>query len=255
MKKHDDHAPNFTCNNCNNEFARQIELDRHHRKEHRTSSQLNCDECAFQAHTGAELKKHINAKCHRPAGGINTSQLGDTKECNICRDEFSDWWNLMNHRRDTHPERRRMCRNDLKGICSYESSECWWKHRVEAPLTSTNSQDKDEECTICEEMFVTKSEVMMHKKSQHEESVPVCYKFKGGKCDFPPNKCWYKHCTVGEKPREAHEKNPPSNPLVFHQDSSQIKPPELKLEELKTIMAQAMLMMTSVAKRLEELDN
>ena len=73
-----------------------------------------------------------------PAGGINTSQLGDTKECNICRDEFSDWWNLMNHRRDTHPERRRMCRNDLKGICSYESSECWWKHRVEAPLTSTN---------------------------------------------------------------------------------------------------------------------
>ena len=85
---------------------------------------------------------------------------------------------------------------------------------------------KNKECTICEEMFVTKSEVMMHKKTQHEESVPLCYKFKEGKCDFPPNRCCYFHNKERVKPLGAHENNPPLDPLVFPQVSSQINPPD-----------------------------
>ena len=150
----------------------------------------------------------------------------------------------MNHRRDTHPERRRRCRNDLNGSCSYETNECWWKHK-DSPQVATNLKEKTEECTICEEMFLTKSEVMMHKKSQHEESVPVCYKLKEGKCDYPPNRCWYRHFAGGEKLEGSKKNNPHFTPLVFQQDIGQNKPPELKLEELKTIMTQAMSMMQS----------
>ena len=156
----------------------------------------------------------------------------------------------MNHRRDVHPERRRRCRNDMNDNCSYEASECWWKHGSNTQKVSTHIQEKNKECTISEEMFVTKSEVMMHKKMQHEDSVPLCYKFKEGKCDFPPNRCWYFH--KKERHVGAHENTPPVDPVVFPQVSSQIKPPDLKIEELKTIMNQAMSMMKSVAKTLEE---
>ena len=131
MQNHEQHAPNFNCTYCNNKFVRQVDLERHQKKSHRTGSNLNCDDCDFQAHTASELKKHLDTAHHRPARVINTSLLDDKKECNVCKNEFSDWWNLMNHRRDVHPERRRRCRNDINDNCSYEASECWWKHKTD----------------------------------------------------------------------------------------------------------------------------
>ena len=104
-------------------------------------------------------------------------------------------------------------------------------------------------------MFVTKAEVKMHKKNQNKESVSVCFKFRQGKCDLPPNRCWYRHTKEKDKHVGAHEKTPPFDPLVFPQVLSQIKPPDSRMEELETIMNQAMTMIQSVAKTLDEMKN
>ena len=33
---------------------------------------------------------------------------------------------------------------------------------------------KNEACHICDEMFSSKGDMMSHKKSEHEEMVPIC---------------------------------------------------------------------------------
>ena len=44
MLNHDTHAPHFICTFCNNEFVRQVDLERHQKKSHKTGSNLNCDD-------------------------------------------------------------------------------------------------------------------------------------------------------------------------------------------------------------------
>ena len=70
-------------------------------KHHKTSM------CQFQASTRLELRKHLITLKHKAASGVNIATLGQNFKCKDCGDEFSD----MNHRRDTHLERRRKCRN------------------------------------------------------------------------------------------------------------------------------------------------
>ena len=56
------------------------------------------------------LMKDLNMKRHKAANNVNAAMLGETKVCRDCTEEFSDYWNLMNCRRDTHPDKRRRCR-------------------------------------------------------------------------------------------------------------------------------------------------
>ena len=79
----------------------------HKRNVHTNIAQLNCDDCQLQAYSGPELKKHLPTKKHKAASGVDESVLGDTLKCKDCAQQFSDWWNLMNHRRDAHPEKKK----------------------------------------------------------------------------------------------------------------------------------------------------
>ena len=68
--------------------------------------QFNCDKCYFQETTGSELEKHLNSKSQIAANGVN--------ECRDCGEEYSEWWNLIDHRRDIHPKKRRTRINEIK---------------------------------------------------------------------------------------------------------------------------------------------
>ena len=96
-----------SCNICSKIFQDKNDLTRHKRSAHITRAQLNCNECDIQANSEPELKKHLNLKFHKPAGGVIGSELKDSQTCNICNEECNEWWILMNHRRNVHPERRR----------------------------------------------------------------------------------------------------------------------------------------------------
>ena len=228
-------------------------MKKHLETVHKVEGELNCNDRAFQASSGPELKKHLNAKRHKPATNVNEAGLGNPFKCNICGEELSDWWNLMNHRRDVHPERRRRCRNDIKDECDSSADECWWRHITQTQNVSKIPQAKSEACHVCEELFTSKGDMMIHKKIDHEEMVPVCSKFRDNKCDKAHEKCWYRHIS-GTKHDEAHGINA-SGPQGSWEVPDKIKHPEKEIKDLKDIMTQAMEMKMHVNKTLETLSN
>ena len=113
MKKHDKPTQKYHCEVCNKTFETLHDIKKHTQNTHTAEVQLNCDNCQFQASSGPELRKHMNSKRHKAANGVDVSKLGETIKCKTCSQEFIDWWNLMNHRQDAHPDQRRRCRNNL----------------------------------------------------------------------------------------------------------------------------------------------
>ena len=145
MKKHEE-----SCNICSKVFLDKNYLTRHKISAHITRGQLNCNECDFQANSEPELKKHLNLKSHKAAGGVIGSELKESQTCNICNEECNVWWILMNHRREVHPERSRQCRNFIKGECNFEDEECWWKHTATVSRDNKPSAQtvKDQDCSV-----------------------------------------------------------------------------------------------------------
>ena len=258
LRNHTDakHPTIINCTVCRSGFRDKSELEKHKKKVHHSSIELNCNECQFQANTGPELKKHLNTRKHKAALGVDESSLGDTLKCKDCDQEFSDFWNLMNHRRDAHPEKRRRCRNHIKGECEFDDegpNGCWWKHSIETSSTKTSNPIKNLVCNICEESFTNKFELMMHKKKDHEESVPLCRNMNNGHCDF--HKCWFRHKDLTKQTptqESISNKRPESDP-VFLVSQSKTKPPEMN--DLKEILLKAMEMITTVNRQMESILN
>ena len=242
----------FRCDICDKNLSTKTNLTSHMRTSHRSSPELNCDDCDFQAHSGRELNNHLNLKHHKKAKGGS-----EDFNCNICGENFIDYWNLMNHRRDIHPERRRRCRNNQKGECERSGEECWWKHADEGPTYNIGTHNKSVSCNICDELFTSKGLLMNHKKKEHIESVPVCRDFQKGRCDFPSNRCWYKHVSQEEHVRglEDPQEKEASEPQGFWNLPETTKPPEGELLELKEIMKKAMEMILTVNQKLVVITN
>ena len=54
-------------------------------------------------------------------------------------------------------------------------------------------------CNFCEETFESKTELMTHKKNNHEENITICKYFMEDKCAFDAKKCWYSHNKLDEE--------------------------------------------------------
>ena len=258
LKHHKDskHPAITNCKVCNVGFKNNSEMESHKKEVHSKRTELNCDECQFQANTVPELKKHLNTRKHRAALGVNESTLGDTLKCKDCKQEFSDFWNLMNHRRDMHPEKRRRCRNEVKGECEFDDkgpNGCWWSHSNKSSNLNTSKHMTNQTCSICKKEFPNKYVLMMHKKEDHEDSVPLCRNLKNGGCDF--QKCWFRHKDIIKqtKPKDRNSSEEPESELVFLDSQTKTKPPECK--DLKDILTKAMEMINKVNKKMESIPN
>ena len=163
----------------------------------------------------------------------------------------------MHHRRDVHPEKRRRCRNEIKGECQFQTDTgprgCWWKHGGELMKSSETESAFCDKCNICEERFRTIRETMIHKKNNHIEKVPLCKEFQKGNCSFPV--CWYRHevDTSQNKTNAAHKKCTPDISSIsdFPVIQNNLKPPEIV--EMKEILVKAMQMMTSLNLKLDSM--
>ena len=135
-------------------------------------------------------------KRHKAAKNVDEAMLGETKACRDCAEEFCDYWNLKNHRQDTHPDKRRRCRNDLQGDCTFSDDGpygCWWRHAKAQTTTENTDHDFIETCNLCEQMFKNRLEMMVHKKNRHIETVSLCKEYLKGTCDYPAQRCWFRH--------------------------------------------------------------
>ena len=67
---------------------------------------------------------------------------------------------------------------------------------------------------------------MIHKKVNHKESVPICHDFRDGNCEYPRERCWYRHY-IGEKRNNSISQNDTiPSPADFPRLPEQKKAPE-----------------------------
>ena len=110
-------------------------------------------------------------------------------------------------------------------------------------------------------MFTRKSEVMLHKKEKHEESVPMCREFREGKCEFPTQKCWYKHDNAKKSVERPHVKGSVPTQQDFPNLPEPTKPPEpatktsVNVAELEEMVKKALLIITNVDGKLKLMRN
>ena len=96
----------------------------------------------------------------------------------------------MEHRKSNHAASVAICRNFKKGACSYADVKCWWRHTTDTVVTTESAGIK---CFVCETVFNTKEELMLHRKKDHAEMVKKCTKYETNICKFRNEACWFVH--------------------------------------------------------------
>ena len=156
----------INCRYCKKTFISQKDLESHVDSFH----QFNCMECDHQAHQESDLKKHMET-----AHKCSTSDIPADMQfkCVSCAQHFARKDSLMTHRRDTHGKSKTKCRYNIPPlICKKGEKDCAYDH------TSIQETSNAFKCTVCNELFPTKSQVLNHRKNNHPEKVPMCKSIK-----------------------------------------------------------------------------
>ena len=249
MKSHE--VTNFHCDQCELKFGSEKELKLHEKEDHeqeREPEQWNCNDCPFQANCASELMNHLKCMGHAPskAEKDNRQIFKDFKQCHTCKREFDGFWNLMTHKKNAHPSKKR-CRN-FPGSCKHGKS-CWWVH-VEDMEIDQESENKNEmmkemtfNCNVCGESFKEKSQLRRHIKAKHTESNQICEKYRKGQCDREPNDCWFLHKNDAASPEKQ----------VFQQVSPNPYPPD-QLSKMFWMMNNLMRKVEGMEKKVEGME-
>ena len=94
---------------------------------------------------------------------------------------------------------------------------CWWNH-------TEQQRSETIQCFVCNETFVNKPDMMLHRKKRHSEIIRQCSQFNQNSCRFQEEACWFKHDI---ELREEEETDEPSNKQssVFQKEQINQKPP------------------------------
>ena len=78
----------------------------------------------------------------------------------------------------------------------------WIEHEDDEPDTNIHTVEEGRvsenittqfNCNFCSKTYSRKSDIMKHKKQEHEEKVATCWKFVAGDCRFSDKNCWFNH--------------------------------------------------------------
>ena len=153
-----------------------------------------CIECEFPAEDLYELGEHMYE--------IHAEENAEYEfSCHHCGNFFKSEDNLMAHDKKNHIEKVQPCKNYLAGECDYGDQDCWFIHDLNLQKSS-----REYTCSFCKKGFILRSDLMLHKKQEHKESVSKCKNTVN--CQYV--NCWYIHSeqniTNGEIAKE-NEKN------------------------------------------------
>ena len=173
------------------------------------SNQINCPKCYFQSNCKDEMANHFKMS-HLPKGDTNKVVIRTEKmACRNCKIEFSNYWSLMNHRRDNHPTDK-ACRYDLEDRCKHSSEECWYNHKNGRGPSNQTKHLNVNECFECKLKLRNKHELMMHKKVEHVDQCKPCEKYLKNECTRE-NTCWYPHTESQDFHTNQLNNRPPIN--------------------------------------------
>ena len=176
------------CEQCDLKFLSQTKKRVHIKDKHTVKSQqYNCHSCQFQGKDGADLINHMNSTGHKVP---SAPQLEETFKCKDCSLVFSNFSDMMYHRKVKHT--KKVCRNLPN--CSWKE-RCWWLHPTEEPMeTNTQEGELNFKCSSCGDCSNSKANMMMHKKVMHHRTVSSCRDFP--RCTRTDERCWFLHSTT-----------------------------------------------------------
>ena len=120
--------------------------------------ELKCTECNFQATSSSELSWHL-CKTHGWSEEHDLDMSTGPRYCDKCDFEAADGYEMDGH--------------------------MWSEHDEE--------DEGSFECQYCDEKFAVLKDLMVHKKTQHEEKVSSCWYFLNKSCIYGEDKCWFSH--------------------------------------------------------------
>ena len=219
ISQHVEEGRVFTCGICGFKTNCENSLNTHE-KNHKG---ITCRKCGEKCETDEHLRNHlreahprrmkvkeveeepaeVHIHCNKPLCPEEekltkkeiapiVSQNNEFK-CRNCKQEFTNKWLLMNHRRDNHHDNRRMCYYDAENKCTFSAELCWYKHKDNKHKQI--HKDQSFQCYTCHNKFENLPLLMRHRKQNHLETVKPCSKFKEGKCDKEQS-CWFTHIEV-----------------------------------------------------------
>ena len=213
----------ISCDVCNFQCESKAKLIVHINLTHpkqKMEEDFNCDKCAFQGTTQLQLNKHLNLK------HLFTEQKKEVIKCRHCDQQFSETWNLMNHRKLKHIETVAYCKNSLEGKCTFTHEMCWWTHNG-----NQHSKEEEIECFICNNTFETKSSMMRHRKISHPSVIRQCNNFVRNMCKFQNSSCWFRHVEQTMETNENGSRAAKENPEEMETNEIDTKAAKENLEE------------------------
>jgi uncharacterized C2H2 Zn-finger protein len=245
------------CVICDQAFGNQRQLSRH-MKGHSSDEDgnANCNNCDYQGSSKQCLEKHKNITGHKGSEETVQNHMEQKHQiiCFKCKEGFGSFPQLMEHKKVTHPSKRR-CRNLPN--CEH-GDKCWYLHPEDPAAMEVSSnddksqEDSRKECNDCGYTFRNKNELMQHRKKDHP-SARVCRDLLAGGCSRGDG-CWYRH----QLPYKARDEDfPPMpttgrSPAVGHETiqqqllnmlMKQQKQQQTYQQEQQKMMAQLMKMM------------
>ena len=226
------HVEQIKCNLCEKKFSEKDDLETHVQNEHieETNEEWTCNDCPFQASESVELMNHMKESKHQPSLNVNKKKLyKEYKRCYTCDLEVDGYWNLMEHRKELHPSKRK-CKNFPHEKCKW-GKKCWYVHEEELMDVDESFKNVDPvfKCYICEEEFRTKDNLKRHRKKEHSVNVQICEKFLSNKCYRSDDDCWYNH------KQKVSQLNTKEDVQVFQMAQKDSLPPDHHQKMMDTI--------------------
>ena len=137
----------------------------------------------------------------------------------------------MSHRKQVHAETVAFCKNKRSGTCRFNADTCWWRHEEKETLQQVQSI----KCFICNKIFETKADMMIHRKRIHKSMVRKCTDYIKYQCRFQEKFCWFVHENEEmeiensiENDQNSKETEHNETNSVFQKVKEDLKPPERK---------------------------
>ena len=122
MQSHEE--AQILCTDCQQKFHTESDLPDHKEKDHeiKTAAQVEwtCNDCPFQASSSSELMNHVRILAHQSSPNVKDRKkfFFDYRQCYTCKLEFDGYKNLMEHRHNMHPSKKK-CRNFPDDSCTW----------------------------------------------------------------------------------------------------------------------------------------
>ena len=173
----------FPCSVCDRWCKSEKDLN-HHMKIYHGKRVKFCSIKCTACHKKIVNNENVNESSN--SMDISTEEVESkySYACKICEEKFETRNGMMMHRKKYHLEKVNTCWNFESGSCQFSNDLCWFRHsKSDLPQESQN-------CKFCGEIFKTKNDLQLHKKTLHGKTVPNC---RNDRCWYGPEKCWFRH--------------------------------------------------------------